>query len=328
MHRFVLLTLILPTAGFVAAQESKTRLLIAFGSYRDRPKHPNIFFYEHDGVGQGKIVGTIATPRNVATAEAHPWLTADGRLCFFTFEQENKTSRIHCWDRQDKKLLELPEANTSPNTQLSPSCSADGNLVLFTALNRPMGAGQGYHVYLFDRSAKKVVDLPGLNDPMADDRMAKTCGTGRCVVFVSNRKGGAGLTDVYLYDRTTEKLVDLPGLNSDRTDVEPALGAEGNLIAFASDRSGGKGSRDIYLYDRRAKKLLDLPGLNGPGPEYTPTLSPDGRFLAFVAERVGGEGERDIFLYDRQTARLLPTPGLNSKTEDFDPCVLVMPTGK
>src|SRR5438046_2075608 len=39
------------------------RLLIAFGSYRDRPKHPNIFFYEHDGIGNGKIVGKVGTAR-------------------------------------------------------------------------------------------------------------------------------------------------------------------------------------------------------------------------------------------------------------------------
>ena len=38
-----------------------TKLLIAFASYRDRPKHPNIFFYEHDGVAKGKIVGQELT---------------------------------------------------------------------------------------------------------------------------------------------------------------------------------------------------------------------------------------------------------------------------
>ena len=30
-------------------QAPPTKLLIAFASYRDRPKYPDIFFYEHDG---------------------------------------------------------------------------------------------------------------------------------------------------------------------------------------------------------------------------------------------------------------------------------------
>ena len=57
---------------------SKSKLLIAFASYRDRPKHPNIFFYEHDGVAKGQIVGKVGTPRNIASAEGHPSLDSDG----------------------------------------------------------------------------------------------------------------------------------------------------------------------------------------------------------------------------------------------------------
>src|SRR4051794_31815077 len=52
-----------------AQKAPASRLLIAFGSYRDRPKHPNIFFYEHDGIGSGKIVGKVGTERNNASAE-------------------------------------------------------------------------------------------------------------------------------------------------------------------------------------------------------------------------------------------------------------------
>ena len=248
--------------------------------------------------------------------------TADARFCAYTFELENKTSRINFWDRTEKKLIELPVINDSPNAIFSPSMSADGNLIAFTALTRPKGAGAGYHVYLYDRTAKTMLDLPGLNSPVAEDRMAKISGDGRFIVFISNRKGGVGLTDIYLYDRKEAKLVDLPGLNSPNTDTEPALNHDGSLIAFASDRKGGMGGRDIYLYDRKAAKLIDLPGLNSEDQEHMPALSPDGRYLAFVSERFGGEGQRDIYLYDRKTAKLLATAGLNSKAEDFDPQVI------
>jgi Tol biopolymer transport system component len=325
----LLLAAALVTAAFLPAAEPAqgpppAKLLIAFASYRERPKHPNIFFYEHDGVSEGKIVGSVGTPRPVASAHGHPALSGDGRLCAFTFEKENEIGQVHLWDRKEGKLLEPPGFHPSPNAQMDPSLSADGRLVAFTAWNRPGGPGQGWHVFLYDLTDRKLLDLPGLNDPAADDRMPALSGDGRWLAFVSNRKGGAGLTDVYLYDRRDGKIVDVPGLNSKHMDAQPSLSADGNLIAFVSDRPGGAGGRDVYLYDRAAGKLLPLPGLNSAAHEHSPALSPDGRFLVFVSERLGGEGERDLYLYDRQAQKLLPTPGLNSRTDDFDPCVIVL----
>jgi Tol biopolymer transport system component len=310
-----------------AQQLAAPRLLIAFSSYRDRPKHPNILFYEHDGLGTGKIVGSVGTPR-ADNASGHPSLSQDGRYCFFTFEVENKTSRIECWDRVEQKLVELPVINDSPNAVLGPSVSGDGNLVAFAAWNRPGGPGSGHHVFLYDKPAKKLLDLPGLPSPAADDRLPALSSDGRFLAFASNRQGGAGLTDIYLYDRKIGKLVAAPSLNSRHTELEPSLNADGSLIAFSSERPEGQGGRDIYLFDRIAGKYLPLPGLNTSGQEYSPALSPDGRFLVFVSERLEGEGQRDIYLYDRRVQKLLPTPGLNSATEDFDPCVVGLPAVK
>jgi Tol biopolymer transport system component len=321
---FLAVIVAIGAAGAPAQQTPPAKLLIAFASYRERPKHPNIFFYEHDGVANGKIIGSVGTPRGMASAEAHPCLSHDGRFCAFTFELENKTGQIKLWDLKEQKLVDLPAINDSPNAQMAPSCAADGNLLAFAAWNRPGGAGPGWHVYLYDRSIKKLLDLPGLNSQAFDDRMPALSGDGRYLAFASNRKGGAGLTDLYVYDQKAGKMLDLPGLNTQHTEIEPALNGDGSLIAFTSDRPGGKGGRDIYLFDRVASKYLELPGLNTAAHEFSPSLSQDGRFLAFVSERVGGEGERDIYLYDRQTQKLLPTPGLNSKAEDFDPCVIVL----
>ena len=313
--------------SLLAQTTAPVKLLIAFSSYKDRPKHPNIFFYEHDGIASGKIVGSVGTPRG-SDAAGKPVLSQDGRYCVFTFEIENQTSKIRCWDRKEAKLVEMPIINDSPNALLGASVSSDGNLIAFAGWNRPGGPGRGYHVFLYDKVGKKLLDLPGLNTQSFDDRMPALSGDGRFLAFVSNRKGGIGLTDLYLYDRKDNKLVDLPGANSPYSELEPALNADGNLIAFASERPDGKGGRDIYLFDRAASKYLALPGLNTEGHETSPSLSADGRFIAFVSERVDGEGDRDIYLYDRQAQKLLPTPGLNSKTEDFDPCVIVLKAGE
>src|SRR5205809_1969925 len=93
---------LLAAGGLLPAQEKPAvKLLLAFASYRERPKHPNIFFYEHDGKETGKLAGSVGTPRGVASADAHPVLSHDGRWCAFTFELENQTGRVHFWDRKE-----------------------------------------------------------------------------------------------------------------------------------------------------------------------------------------------------------------------------------
>lgn len=314
-----LLAVLFVAATPLVAQEAK--LLIAFASYRDRPKYPDIFFYEHDGVAKGKLAGSVQVPRS-ANASGHPSLSLDGRYCAFTHEIENKTSRIYCWDRTDQKLIDLPVINDPPPAQLGPSFSGDGAFIAFSAWNRPGGPGPGWHVFLYDKKAGKLADLPGLNGQTTDDRHPAISADGRFVAFTSNRKGGPGLTSVYLYDRKDSKLVDVSSFASKYTDLTPTLSADGNLIAFSSERPGGQGGRDIYLFDRGAGKLVDLPGLNSEAHEVSPALSPDGRYLMFVSERIDGEGDRDIYLYDRVSKKLLPTPGLNSAAEDFEPCII------
>src|SRR6185369_7420598 len=109
-RRFVLPVLCCVVCGYalpVPAQKTPTgKLLIAFGSYRERPKHSNIFFYEHDGVDSGKVVGKVTGTTRSASAEGHPSLSKDGRYCAFTFELENNIGQVYFWDRKESKLIE------------------------------------------------------------------------------------------------------------------------------------------------------------------------------------------------------------------------------
>src|SRR5262245_13162145 len=86
---FALCALCVLCGETLRAEPPPIKVLLAFGSYRERPKHPNIFFYEHDGKDTGKIVGSVGTPRPTASAEGHPSLSIDGRWCSFTYEVEN-----------------------------------------------------------------------------------------------------------------------------------------------------------------------------------------------------------------------------------------------
>src|SRR5688572_23500539 len=102
MNRFhallLSLTLIFCAA---AAYSAEPKILIAFSSYRERLKQPQIYLYEHDGVDQGKMVENIPTLPN--RSDNRVSLSSDGRYCAFAAEMENETSRIALWDRAEKK---------------------------------------------------------------------------------------------------------------------------------------------------------------------------------------------------------------------------------
>jgi len=310
--------LLLPAAA--AAQEP--RVLIALSSYRERNQHPQIYLYEHDGVASGKIIENV--PTVAKRSDSRAGLSTDGRYVAFAAELENETSKIRLWDRQEKKLVELPTIDDSPNAQLWPTLSGDGRSIAFAAWNRP-GSSQRWDLFHYDVAGKRLTALADVNTLPHDERMPALSADGRKLAFVTNEPGGAGLMDIVVCELATGQRLPLAGLNSAHRDVEPSLSADGHWLAFSSDRPGGVGGRDLYLYDLVAQKLVALSGLNSVAHEQTPSISPDGRWLAFVSERIRGEGERDVFLYNTRQHKLLPTPGLNAKQEDIDPCVISLP---
>src|SRR5436309_13838122 len=75
--------------GDSSAQAPGTKLLLAFASTRERrdPPYPKIYFYEHDGVASGKLLGSVESVTggtNKTRADMHPSLSLDGRLCAFS----------------------------------------------------------------------------------------------------------------------------------------------------------------------------------------------------------------------------------------------------
>jgi len=308
--------------GESPAPEFTPRVMIAYSAYQPRPRHPAVYFYHHDGVSQGKVVGSI-TPTG-KRSDYHATLSSDGRWCAFAAEVENNTSKVLLWDVEKAALVELPDSNDTPHAQLYAALSGDGKLIAYSAWSHPQGVGR-WDVLVYDVIGKRRLPLGGLNTNEFDERMPSIDAHGRLMAFTSNAKTGKGLSDIYVYDFETADAEHDPQLNTPYRETEPSLSADGRLVAFSSDRPGGEGGRDIYLYDRLKREYLPLPGLNYVSHEQSPKLSPDGRYLVFVSERLAGQGERDVFLYDRQTAKLLPTPGLNGAHEDIDPCVIVLP---
>lgn len=298
----------------------RQRLVIAFASLRERPAFSNLYFYRHDGAGQGELTGSV--PAEFERADSHPTLTSDGAQCAYASKQVGGfTPLVNVWDRRQGRLVPAPGFNADVGSRIEPALSGDGAWLALCARGHSSAVG-GWDVALFETRSWKEIPLPGFNSDH-DEREVTIDRAGRWLAFVTNRRGGAGLSDLALYDRQAASFVPLEGVNTEHRELNPSLSADGRFLAFVSDRPGGAGGKDVYVFDLSARRLVELPGLNSVAHEQTPVFSPDGRFIVFVSERTRGAGERDIYLYDRDASRLVATPGLNSKHEDFDPALAI-----
>jgi Tol biopolymer transport system component len=315
------LCVLILASGIAAADEPALvpKLRLALASNREHYWYPRIVIYDHDGALRGQVVKVLTSPDK--RLDHHPALAGDGQRLVYGWEAEGGVGRMQLWDLKAGAGQELGELDQAATTLFSPSLSADGKLLAFTAWSRP-GASSRWDVHLWDLMAKKPIELANLNSQQFDERRVAISGDGRWLAFTTNADGGQGLSDIRLYDRETGKVDLLAELNSPASENYPALSGDGGQIAFTSDREGGSGGTDVYLFDCRARKLVELPGLNAPGQEQSPSLSASGRYLAFVSERLGSAGEQDTYLYDRTLCRLLDTPGLNTARDDFDPVVI------
>ena len=312
----------LPALVFVAparTQEKPPEVLLAFSSYRHHVGYPRIYFYRHNGVDRGTL--QEGPPPAMDRSDFDPFLTPDGKLMAYNWQQAGENARLAMWDVAAKKAIPVP-ASPSAAVDMAPCLTGDGSRLLFSTLFRPGAAG--WNLFCLERESGKTVELPNLNSD-EDDRMPSVSADGNLIAFASVRSGGAGLQDVWVYDVRKQAVLSLPGLNSSSRESEPNISADGRWLTFVSTRPTGPGKRvgskdlDVYLYDLAEKRLVELQDLNTTAPDQSPTLSPDGRYLAFVSERFGNAGARDVYLYDRQTRRLLPTPELNSARDDMDP---------
>ena len=168
MCRLLLILVVAGTcAAFVAAQPVAPKLLLAFASTRERrdPPYPKIYFYQHDGVANGKLlraIDTISKGVNSSRADMHPSLSGDGRYCAFSAQLGILDgARIAFWDRADNKQLDLPSIQESPKIhQMGASLSGDGKLVAYSAWARP-GSSQRIFMALSFRSCESIHLITG-----------------------------------------------------------------------------------------------------------------------------------------------------------------------
>lgn len=136
----------------------------------------------------------------------------------------------------------------------SPRFSYDGRYLAF-ASDRQGKRG----VWVYDFQQRRLLPLPGLNQPGSLQDQPDISADGRYLVYVSEQEGKP---DIFLYDRQTLQSENLTGdwVGEVR---QPAISGNGRFVAFEANRGG---QWDLVIYDRGGEILPSLPQNSSPQP--------------------------------------------------------------
>lgn len=128
----------------------------------------------------------------------------------------------------------------SSDAEGSPNFSYDGRYLIY---NSDRNAQRS--IFLYDLPRRRLIPLPGLNQPGSMQYQADISADGRYIVYVSEQ---LGKTDIFLYSRQTSKSQNLTR-NFIGEVRNPTISGNGRFVSFEGNRLG---QWDIEIYDRGA----------------------------------------------------------------------------
>ena len=210
-----------------------------------------------------KLMGdSVNTPQY---SEYLPTVTADGETMIFTrlfARQEDffQTKKINgVW----QKALPLEELNTD-NSEGAQVISADGNLLLFAAKDRPDGLGS-FDIYFSKKIKEKwstAKPFVAINTPYWESQTSISA-DGRTIYFASNRPKGAGGIDIWYVQSENGKWSEARNLgapiNTRWDDQTPFIHADNATLFFTSEGHAGMGGKDLFLARRQSDSAWNTP---------------------------------------------------------------------
>ena len=119
----------------------------------------------------------------------------------------------------------------------SPHFSHNGRYLTYTSDRNSQRS-----IFLYDLQRRRLLNLPGLNQPGSMQSQADISADGRYLVYASEQ---LGKTDIFLYDRQKTRSRNLTK-NFLGEVKQPSISGNGRFVTFASNRSG---QWDIEIYD-------------------------------------------------------------------------------
>ena len=142
---------------------------------------------------------------------------------------------------------ELGSSLNTRSAEENPRFSYDGRYLVFASDRRGKRG-----IWLYDRLSRRLLPLPGLNQPGSRQDQPDISSDGRYIVYVSEQEGKP---DIFVYDRQTlqREQITKNWLGEVR---HPTISGNGRLISFESNR---RGQWDLVIYDRGLNTPLSLP---------------------------------------------------------------------
>ena len=125
--------------------------------------------------------------------------------------------------------------------------SHNGRFLVYTS-----DRGTKRSVYLYDLQRRRLIPLPGLNQPGSMQSQPDISADGRYIVYYSEQ---LGKSDIFLYDRSSASSRNITRNYLGEVRY-PSIAGDGRLIAFEGNRSG---QWDIEIYDRGTGIDLSTP---------------------------------------------------------------------
>ena len=265
-----------------AAYQSLSNLLLRLGRYGEAipylEKYATFFAPQS---AQGKRIGQLMTnakfgqeallhPQAVlpkplseilqtTPSQYFPVLTADEQTMVFTVlkpegDEDLYTTSFNGETWQPPVSLS-PNINT-PDNEGTPSLSADGRTLVFTACQGRKGFGS-CDLYITRRTGSDWSDPQNLG-PIVNTRHYESqpalSADGRRIYFVSDRPGGQGKRDLWRTDADAagnwqEPVNMRTPINTPMNEASPFIHANGQTLFFASEGHPGMGGYDLFVSD-------------------------------------------------------------------------------
>jgi len=218
------------------------------------------------------------------------------------------------------KITNLGSNINSKYVDASPSVSADGKILIFTA-RRPENVGGKIDYYTedyfddlyiskYDDATKSWGKAENMGDPINTefhDANLSISPDGKMIFIYKNQLNVTKSGDIYVSTLTTDgkwgkpKPIDEKNINSTYFESSASITADGKTLYFVSEREKeGYGKADIYVAKKEGKtwgKPVNIgPTINSIEDEIGVFIHPDGKTLFFSSNGHNTMGLHDIFM--------------------------------
>lgn len=258
------------------------------------------------------LPGSVNTSEN----ELGISMTYDRRSLILTRRSDQEDLFESHWRNGQWQQAKPMNALNTPDNEGAAALSGDGNLLVFTACQRPHGVGSCdlYFSRMNDTGWSKPELLPVINSRYWDSQPALSP-DGRVIIFSSERPGGYGGRDLWLSvlgkDGWIAPINLGPTINSPGNEENPFLHSDEYTLYFTSDYWPGFGGRDLFMAHRLSGNQWSEPynlgfPINSIKNEEGVFIESSGQKGYFSSAR---KGQFDLYSFEVDTT-IQPRPAL------------------